>query len=408
MKPETTVPSEVSSPPPARRDKILIVDDSVGNTAVLLAALADTYDVSVCRDGQTALESMALVEPDLILLDIMMPGMDGYEVCAQLQANPDTRDIPVIFLTAMAEDKDEEKGLNLGAADYITKPFKLALVKARVRNHLALRHARIEVVRQRDQVEITFQKLRQLEQQRDALVHMIVHDLRSPLTGLMCYLDLLSPEEASGQDFESNLRAARKTTKAVCDMVAALLDVSRLETGEMPFHCEQSDVGQLTNTTIQRLGSLTHGRQISVHLPAQPVMAYCDPTLTGRIIQNLLDNALKFTPPDGCIRIEIVPEEQGARLSIADTGPGIPAEFREQVFQKFAQVEARKERRRFSTGLGLPFCKLAVEAQGGSIQLESELGHGATFHLRLPLAARSAEEHRTALGPTSSIPTTAT
>ena len=399
---------EVSPRPPARRDRILIVDDVVGNTEVLLATLADTYDVSVIQDGPTALAALATEEPDLILLDIMMPGMDGYEVCAELQANPDTRDIPVIFLTALTKDNDEEKGLTLGAVEYITKPYNLALVKARVRNHLALRHARIEVVRQRDQAEVALEKLRQLEQQRDALVHMIVHDLRTPLTGLVCYLDLLSTEEGTPTDFQANLRLSQRAARTLCDMVAALLDVSRLETGEMPFHCEHSDVGQLATTTIQRLGGLTRGRQISVNLPAQPVMAYCDPSLTGRIIQNLLDNSLKFTPPDGCIRIEIVPEEQCARLSIADTGPGIPAEFREQVFQKFAQVEARKERRRFSTGLGLPFCKLAVEAQGGSIQLESELGHGATFHLRLPLAARSAEEHRTALGPTSSIPTTAT
>jgi propanediol utilization protein/CheY-like chemotaxis protein len=232
MKPETPVPSEVSPPPPARRDTILIVDDSVANTEILLAALADTYDVSVIQDGPTALAALATVDPDLILLDVMMPGMDGYEVCAQLQANPDTCDIPVIFLTAMAEDKDEEKGLNLGAVDYITKPFKLALVKARVRNHLALRHARIEVVRQRDQVEVALQKLRKLEQQRDDLVHMIVHDLRSPLTGLMCYLDLLAPGEADATDFEKSLCAAQKTTRELCAMVSALLDVSRLETGQ--------------------------------------------------------------------------------------------------------------------------------------------------------------------------------
>jgi two-component system sensor histidine kinase/response regulator len=371
--------------------------------------LKDDFRVKVASNGEKALKiAQADPGPDLILLDIMMPGMDGYEVCAELQANPDTRDIPVIFLTALTKDNDEEKGLKLGAVDYITKPYNLALVKARVRNHLALRHARIEVVRQRDQAEVALEKLRQLEQQRDALVHMIVHDLRTPLTGLVCYLDLLSTEEGTPTDFQANLRLSQRAARTLCDMVAALLDVSRLETGEMPFHCEHSDVGQLATTTIQRLGGLTRGRQISVNLPAQPVMAYCDPSLTGRIIQNLLDNSLKFTPPDGCIRIEIVPEEQCARLSIADTGPGIPAEFREQVFQKFAQVEARKDRRRFSTGLGLPFCKLAVEAQGGSIQIESEPGRGTIFRVRLPLATRSAEEHRTAFGPTASIATALT
>ena len=373
------------------RDTILIVDDLVANTEVLLAALADTYDVSVIQDGPTALAALATVKPDLILLDIMMPGMDGYEVCTRLQANPDTRDIPVIFLTALTEDNDEEKGLKLGAVDYITKPFNPALVEARVRNHLALRHARIEVVRQRDQVEVALQKLRKLEQQRDDLVHMIVHDLRSPLTGLMCYLDLLAPGEADATDFEKSLCAAQKTTRELCAMVSALLDVSRLETGQMPLHCAASDVGQLTRLALERLGALTHGRRVSVHLPDAPVWAHCDPTITGRILQNLLDNALKFTPPDGCIQITIVPEESCVCLSIADTGPGIPAAYHEKVFQKFGQVAARKQGQRSSTGLGLTFCKLAVEAQGGRIQLESEPGRGATFHLRLPLAAGKAE-----------------
>ena len=410
MKPETTVPNEVSPPPPARRDTILIVDDLVANTDVLLAALADTYDVSVIQDGPTALAALATVKPDLILLDIMMPGMDGYEVCTQLQANPGTRDIPVIFLTALSEDSDEEKGLNLGAAEYITKPFNPALVKARVRNHLALRHTRIEVVRQRDQVEVALQKLRKLEQQRDDLVHMIVHDLRGPLTGMVGYLDMLARDKANAPNFERDLCAAQKSTKALCDMVSALLDVSRLETGLMPLRCEASDVGQLTHLAIERLGALTYGRRISVQLPGLPtlvfgnpahtgqfgerrqhipehlIMAHCDPTITGRILQNLLDNALKFTSSEGSIQITIVPEDSCVRLCIADNGPGIAPEYHEKVFQKFCQVETRAVGSRRSTGLGLAFCKLAVEAQGGSIRLESRPGRGATFHVRLPLA----------------------
>ena len=281
MKNEITVPSELSPPPTARRETILIVDDLVANTEVLLAALADTYDVSVIQDGQTALAALATVEPELILLDIMMPGLDGYEVCTRLQANPDTRDIPVIFLTALTEDNDEEKGLKLGAVDYITKPFNPALVKARVRNHLAMRHARIEVVRQRDQVEVALQKLRKLEQQRDELVHMVVHDLRSPLTGLVCYLDLLSPEGARDPDFEPNLRAARKTTQTLCDMISALLDVSRLETGLMPLQRADSDLGQLTLLALERLGHLTHGRRILLHLPGHPTLMYGNPAHRG-------------------------------------------------------------------------------------------------------------------------------
>jgi two-component system, sensor histidine kinase and response regulator len=405
MNHEKSVSWEAHQPPPARRNTILIVDDVPANASVLVAALADTYSVSVSVDGTTALKSMADVEPDLILLDVMMPGMDGFELCAKLKANPDTRDIPVIFLTALTGSFSAEKGFNLGAVDYITKPINPALVKARVRNHLALRHARLEAVRQRDQVEAAYQKLRKLEKLRDDLVHMIVHDMRSPLMSIGFFLDILSPEEVNAPDFQKNLRDMRDVTKGLCETVSALLGVSRLEAAQMPLHREASDLGQLTSAVVEKMGGLVGDRHLSVHLPAPPLIAYCDTAITGRIIQNLFGNALKFTPDGGSVRVKLVADEQYARLSITDTGCGIPAEYHEKVFEKFGQVEARKEGRVLSSGLGLTFCKLAVEAQSGSIQLESEPGRGSAFHVRLPLAGRGEGTKKAAVELLSTVAT---
>jgi signal transduction histidine kinase len=381
--------SEIGAVPqrsPAARDTILVVEDVPANLDILMGLLSSEYFVSVALDGSSALESVASVNPDLILLDIMMPGMDGYEVCAKLKVNPATRDIPIIFLTALHEDVDEENGLRLGAVDYITKPYNPGIVKARVRNHLALRRTQVEVTRQRDQLEIAYRNLRELEKLRDGLVHMIVHDMRSPLTAMSLFLGQLSPELAQQPIFKKMLPSMQAVGEDLCGMVNSVLDVSRLESCQMPLHPEAIDLGCLTQTILERMGALTREHQVSFQLPTPPVIANCDRELTDRILQNLLGNALKFTPKGGCVQISLTADEKWAHLSITDTGPGIPAEYHQKVFEKFGQVETQKAGRIYSTGLGLTFCKLAVEAHKGSIQLESEPGRGTTFHVRLPLS----------------------
>ena len=236
----------------------------------------------------------------------------------------------------------------------------------------------------RDKTEAAYQKLRELEKLRDDLVHMVVHDMRSPLASLGMYLDMLSPEELKAPDFKKNLALIRETSRALSGMVTSLLDVSRMEAGQMPLHCAVSDLGQLTSAALKQLSGLVQDRHISVHGSDAPVLAWCDPVITGRIFENLLGNALKFTPAAGSVRIELAGAGSWAQFSITDTGPGISAIYHGKIFEKFGQVEMRKDRKMPSSGLGLTFCKLAVEAQGGKILLESEPGCGATFHVRLP------------------------
>jgi two-component system, sensor histidine kinase and response regulator len=152
----------------------------------------------------------------------------------------------------------------------------------------------------------------------------------------------------------------------------------------MPLHCQVNELEPMARAVIKRLGVLAGGRRIAIQGSASRVLAYCDADVTMRILQNLLVNAIKFTPPEGEIRIEFALDDQEVRMSVIDSGPGIPIEFHEKVFLKFGQVEARKDGKMPSTGLGLTFCKLASEAQGGTIQLENAPSHGAAFHVRLP------------------------
>ena len=370
------------------RGTVLIVDDTETNIDILMEALSDEFEISVALDGETALELVEEVGPDLILLDIMMPGMDGYEVCRRLKADLSTKNTPVIFLTAMTDAQDEAKGLGLGAVDYITKPFNPELVKARVRNQLALRHYQLELIKQRDQIEDDYHKIQELERLRDELVHMIAHDMRTPLTGIISYLALVlaSDETELNTDIREDLETSLDSAEKLNEMVTTLLDVSRLEEGKMPLHKKETNLGNVIDKALKRMGGLLTGRNIKVIIPPDIPAAICDPDIIERVVVNLVGNALKFTPTDGHIEIQLMEEPHWSHITVSDTGPGIPVEYYDKIFEKFGQVEGRRENRRYSTGLGLSFCKLAVDAHGGSITVQSGVGKGTVFHIRLPIA----------------------
>ena len=360
------------------RPTLLVVDDSVTNINILIEALGKDYTVCVDTDGAAALKSAKETLPDLILLDIMMPGMDGFEVCRQLKGDPSTRDIPIIFLTALDEDEDEASGLALGASDYITKPFNPAILKARVNNHLELRH-------QKRDLQKSYDKLRELEIQRDNLVHMVVHDMRSPLAVILGNLEMAQaaslPERVA-----ACIGDALSCTNAIMEMVSTLLDINKMEAGQIILNYSAVDISNLVRETISMVAPLQDSRRITLTPPGEIEALSGDANLIRRILQNLIANAIKFTDKNKGIitlRIEGVADNK-IRVSVVDNGPGIPPEFQAKVFDKFCQVAARKQSQGRSTGIGLTFCKLAVEAHGGRIGLESDEGKGSTFWFELP------------------------
>jgi signal transduction histidine kinase len=320
----------------------------------------------------------------------MMPEMDGYEVCERLKADEKLREIPVIFISALNETMDKVKAFGVGGVDYVTKPFQFEEVDARVSTHL-------ELQRQRRKLKENYEQLRRLEELRDNLVHMIVHDLRSPLTGISGFLDLalVLEKETLTEDGLDYLQTAKRSTTAVIDMVSAVLDVSKMEAGEMKLHLEECDLVRIAADLMSGMQSLKEAREMILDAPPAPVTVVADKDLILRVIQNLLGNALKFTPSDGWIRLGIEPDEDRICVTVRDNGSGIPAEYLEKIFEKFGQVEARASRRKFSTGLGLTFCKLAVEAHGGTIGVESEVGKGSKFWFVLPKDGPARESKRT-------------
>lgn len=361
------------------KQSVLVVDDTPENIDVLVGILRDTYAVRVAANGERALRLAADRPPDLVLLDIMMPGIDGFEVCRRLKADPALQDVPVVFISALDRVQDKIEAFSSGGVDYVTKPFQPAEVEARVATHLELRRKRRELAEALGQ-------LRDLERLRDSLVHMVVHDLRSPLTGVLGMAEILRDEldeqltDQHKQDFDEMLTSGN----TLREMVSSVLDVSRMEAGEMPLDREVCDVEPMIEEALTSLVALVKHCHVVFDPPAPPVMAYCDREVTRRIIANLVSNAIKFTPHSGEVRIAVGSKDELVEIRVVDTGPGIPPEYSERIFEKFGQVDGRQEGRKYSTGLGLAFCKLAVEAHGGQIGVDSELGKGSTFWFTLP------------------------
>ena len=361
--------------PDAKPHSILVVDDTVENLRLLSGMLAVRgYDVRPVTSGREALEMFAQEPPDLVLLDVMMPEMNGFEVCTKLRGNPEWHGVPVIFLTALSDVGDKVKGFAAGGTDYITKPFQLEEVLARVENQLALRQARRQLSAQLEQ-------LRSLERLRDDLVHMIVHDMRSPLTVLIGRLELLKPHVANGPG--KTLDTALRSAVALNRMADTLLDVSRLEDGKMPVHRTPCDLSKLAADVRASFAAVEPDRVIDLDCP-EPVTATCDPGLVQRVLENLVSNGVKHTPSGGRLRIAATALPGRARLTVQDEGEGVPPEARERIFEKFGNVAARKSRSYHSAGLGLAFCKLAIQAHGGTIGVDSATPQGSLFWVELP------------------------
>ncbi len=365
-------------PTPDAAADILVVDDTLDNLRVLSGLLGEHgFRVRPVPSGRLALQAAASSPPDLILLDINMPEMDGYEVCRRLKDTSGLADIPVIFLTALADTADKVQAFAVGGVDYITKPFQFDEVLARVRTHVALRRARQTLAE-------SYERLRALETLRDDLVHMIVHDFRSPLTVLCGNLGFVAAEADSfSAQTAKDLRTAIRAANTITRMANDLLDVSRLEDGKMPLTRAECDIAAVARDVAAALAGLDRSRTFDV-VASTAAPANCDGALVYRVMENIVNNAVKHTPAGSPIHIAVNAQPSRIRVSITDEGPGIPEDARQRIFEKFGAVTNRQSQAYHSAGLGLAFCKLAVEAHGGTIGVADANPRGSVFWFDLP------------------------
>ena len=352
---------------------VLVVDDEPRNVTLLQDLLeARGYTVWTAADGEEGLALARDRVPDVVLLDVMMPRLNGFDVCRKLKAEQKTAMIPVLLVTALDARQDRIAGIDAGANDFITKPVDAADLILRVRNAATTR-------RLHDRVATQLRQLQELEAARDTLTHMIVHDLRSPLTGLQGYLDLLRLVVDGNAEALEYASAAQLIASRLTEMISQVLDVSRMESGQMPLSLKETNLVALLQEAVASLGPPPLGITVAYETPELPVTLMCDPDIISRVLVNLVGNAFKFTPREGRVIVGLAGEADRVRITVTDNGPGIPAEFRGRVFDKFGQAPLGQNSSTRSSGIGLTFCKLAVEAHGGRIGLESAEGGGARF-----------------------------
>jgi signal transduction histidine kinase len=368
----------------ARRPHLLVVDDNPLNVEPLCDLLgAMGYDTTPALDGPTALALAAQEPPDLVLLDIMMPGMDGIEVCRRLRAEPATAKIPIVFVTALSDAEDKVRAIDAGGDDFLTKPFNRPILLARIRSLLRLKSVN-------DELEASYRRLQALERLREDLMQMVVHDLKSPLTSVLAALEMaidgdLGPLAEPQRELLSD---AQHHGGEMLRLIDDLLELTRLEETEIELEVAPLEVDELLRQAAAEWRTRVERRTARLTTPQQTGLSLRgDLRLLRRVLGNLIGNALKHNPPGVHIRVVAEAGAEGVHLSVRDDGVGIAKEHRELIFQKFGRARTGAPLSG-STGIGLSFCRLAVEAHGGRIWVESEQGAGSTFHLLLPYEPR--------------------
>jgi two-component system sensor histidine kinase/response regulator len=369
---------------------ILIIDDMPANLGVLTSHLErEGYVAVVAQGGEEGIERAEFVRPDLILLDVMMPGLDGFETCRRLKENAAVRDIPVVFMTALTDTSDKLTGFAVGAVDYVTKPLNGAEVLARIETHLTLYGLRQQLAAQNDRLrqeiaarEATQEALQRSNTELEQLAYVASHDMQEPLRMVASYLQLVA-QRYKGQldaDADEFIGYAVDGAKRMQALINDLLAYSRVGTKARPF--ERTDSAKVVDTALAnlRIAIQDSGAQITRGL--LPVVAG-DPMQLLQLFQNLIGNALKFKREDP-VRIHIAAEPDGDnwRFSVSDNGIGIAAEYFERIFVLFQRLHGRADYP--GTGIGLAICKKIVERHGGSITVESQVGVGSTFRFTLP------------------------
>lgn len=371
---------------------ILIVDDTEANIRLLSHVLrGEGFTPIVAFNGTDAIDLIKSREPDLVLLDIMMPDMTGYEVCAEVNKIDKLREIPIIFLSALSETRDKVEGFDVGGVDYITKPFQKDEILARIRTHLFLsklqkeREIRIEELKQREL------ELSELNKKKDDLVRMVSHDIKNPLTGIVGLANLLKihPDFPEKDKLEM-LNVMEQSGKKLLDIVEKVLDNEANSKKINEANLSETNILELGERVISVNGPKAILKKIELGLVFESKVdsALLDPVKMEIALNNLVSNALKFTPGQGSVKLVIESTEDALLFKVKDSGIGIPDTMIDKLFSRndekesFSKIGTDGE---VGTGLGLDVVQNYVNIHNGKIWVESEENVGTTFFINIPL-----------------------
>jgi signal transduction histidine kinase len=380
---------------PTGEGYLLVVDDNEMNRDMLSRRLARRgFRVAVAEDGQIALDLIARENFDVILLDIMMPGINGVEVLKKLRETHSMMELPVIMVTAKGEKEDLVEALELGANDYLTKPVDFAVALARTNTQLSLKKMHTELQAARE-TAISASKAKS-----DFLASMS-HEIRTPMNAIIGMSELLAETKLEPEQ-EEYVKVLQAAGDALLALLNDILDLSKIEAGRLELETVPVNLPELIANTVKIMEVRTRQKGLSLEAiidPAVPRVIMSDATRLRQIFINLIGNAVKFTAAGG-ITLKVVPDPEAQepnrlRFSVRDTGIGIPADAQKMIFEKFSQADSSTTRKYGGTGLGLSICMLLVEKMQGKIWVESEPGQGATFIFTIgyevPPAAASAQ-----------------
>jgi two-component system sensor histidine kinase/response regulator len=365
--------------------RVLVVDDNAENRALARAALEDEgYVAILASSGDEGIRAFEAERPDCVLLDVRMPGMDGFEVCTRIRALPGGADVPVIFLTALRDVDTFDQALRAGGDDFLTKPVRPTELAIRVQTALKLRQMSAELRTHYDLVRHQRDDLMRLQLQKERLTAFVVHDLKNPVNSMDLHAQLLLRDRELPVRARESVRAIRSEARSLLRLVLNLLDISKSEEGQLIPRPSTIDLEALVADVLEahQLEAQNAGLRLDSAIEASSISA--DPDLLRRVLENLLDNAMRHAPADTSVRVASIRRDHGVELRVADGGPGIPPDMRDKIFERFVRVESgERVVTRTGRGLGLAFCKLCVEAHGGSIWVEDG-EPGAVFCVRLP------------------------
>lgn len=383
---------------------ILIVDDVPENIHLLGIMLQKRgYNVHSCTNGVDALRFMEDRIPDLLLLDISMPEMDGFELTRRLKSQARTREIPIIFLTAFTDKKRIVEGFDLGGVDYITKPYNAAELFARVQTHLDLKQMRDLLLQRNQELQILNERLRQLNLEKDELLGIVAHDLKSPLSAIRGLAEaLVNDKELQAEKQEEFQQTILSTSDRMFKLISELLDANALDSGGLHFEKSMVDAGEILREIVHQYDNHAKHKSISFSLEMDDnAQAFTDKGALFQICDNFISNALKFSPVGKSIVVRArrtadrLTTETGSeylRIEVRDEGQGLTSEDLLKIFGRYTRLTARPTAGEHSTGLGLglSIAKKLADAIGARIGCESVFGLGATFYLELPTAPTGA------------------
>ena len=381
---------------------ILIVDDNVNNLKVLSEILnVAGFEISVALDGESAIEQINYSPPDLILLDVMMPKIDGYQTCQLIKANPDYWEIPIIFLTALLGTEDKVKGFALGAVDYITKPFHKEEILARVRVQLKLRQLTKTLESQNIMLKNALEQEKKLNELKSRFVTMASHEFRTPLASILSSAELLEHYSHKWSEDKklNHLHRIQASVKHMTELLNDVLLLGKADAGKLKLNPTKINLSQFCQELVEEIQLTTETHQIIFQVESclevdggcgqqsdatenEWATVYMDEKILRHILNNLLSNAIKYSPDSDQVIFDLICQSRQAIFQIRDFGIGIPPSEQDRLFDSFHR--ANNVGSIPGTGLGLPIVKRSVDLHGGTIAMNSQVGVGTTVSVTLP------------------------